>query len=436
MVGHRSRIASSWLVIILLCVVPSLPAAAEVPASEGGMTDRVIAIMWDAFDSGYLDGRARTPHLDRLVEGGVLYPNLQVVYPTVTNVSWSSILTGASPKVTGNLAYWWNRQLNMASGMSRQYSGETIAQALRRGGKSSLSIGMWLLDGRGVSATSPQALYLDPGPEFDKRVDVLIDVLEGKYGYDPDFIAIYANHLDDVGHQYGPNHPRVVEVLESMDQALGRLLAALERLSLMEETTILVMSDHGMSEARVSIRNAVARALATEGFILDWVASDGGSALILSEIVAVAPGRTAFMYFKGRNTERHQPQRPFTEEEKEQVLDIIRRLPEVARVLTRAELDTMGVHPLQADFVIEAVPPYAFFPSTTPDMRGTHSSTNEMLVPLILYGAGIRQGIELPGGSSLDVAPTIAYLLGAPAPSQAEGTVLLDALCTTEHPCE
>lgn len=416
------------LLWVLFWVIGTQPLQASESERIDGLTNRVIAIMWDAFAPSYIDGRANTPHLDRLIRGGVIYPNLQVVYPAVTNVSWTSMLTGASPDATGNLAYWWNRHSNVASGMSRQYSGETIAEAVRRGGKRSLSIGMWLLDGRGVSSMSPQALYLDPGPEFDQRIDVLIDVLNGRYGYDPHFIAVYANHLDETGHDYGPTHQRVIDKLEAMDRSLGRLLAEMEGLGVLNETTLVIVGDHGMTEARVSLRNAVSRALALEGYIIDWVASGGGSASLLSEIVAVSPGRSAFMYFKGRNMGSNQPQRPFTEAEQADVIDILLNVPGVARVLSREELDAMGVHPLQGDFVIETEPPYAFFPSTTPDMRGTHSSTTEMFVPLILYGAGIKSSSVVAGGRSLDIAPTISYLLGVPAPSSSEGTVLFEAL--------
>ena len=48
---------------------------------------------------------------------------------------------------------------------------------------------------------------------------------------------------------------------------------------------------------------------------------------------------------------------------------------------------------------------------------------------LVMAGPGIRQGVRLPAPPwTVDVAPTLAYLLGMPAPAQAEGKIIGQAL--------
>jgi hypothetical protein len=50
-------------------------------------------------------------------------------------------------------------------------------------------------------------------------------------------------------------------------------------------------------------------------------------------------------------------------------------------------------------------------------------------VPLVLAGAGVRAGATLePAARMIDVAPTVAALLGVPAPGHGTGSVLVDAL--------
>lgn len=49
-------------------------------------------------------------------------------------------------------------------------------------------------------------------------------------------------------------------------------------------------------------------------------------------------------------------------------------------------------------------------------------------VPLILAGKGILPGAQTHGARSIDVAPTIAALLGVPGPGHAEGRALVDLL--------
>jgi hypothetical protein len=51
-----------------------------------------------------------------------------------------------------------------------------------------------------------------------------------------------------------------------------------------------------------------------------------------------------------------------------------------------------------------------------------------MEVPLVLAGAGIRQGAQLHGARLIDLAPTMAALLGTSAPRHALGRTLVEAL--------
>ena len=49
-------------------------------------------------------------------------------------------------------------------------------------------------------------------------------------------------------------------------------------------------------------------------------------------------------------------------------------------------------------------------------------------VPLILVGEGVIPGAQIRGARSIDVAPTVAALLGVPSPGHAEGRALVEAL--------
>lgn len=62
--------------------------------------------------------------------------------------------------------------------------------------------------------------------------------------------------------------------------------------------------------------------------------------------------------------------------------------------------------------------------------RGGHGGVEEevMNVPLILAGAGVREGGVVLDARLIDVAPTVAALLGVPAPGHALGRTLTNAL--------
>ncbi|WP_214481556.1 alkaline phosphatase family protein [Bacillus sp. SM2101] len=63
-----------------------------------------------------------------------------------------------------------------------------------------------------------------------------------------------------------------------------------------------------------------------------------------------------------------------------------------------------------------------------------HLDEGERYVPFFMYGANIEKGKRIDDKQSLvSVAPTIAYLLGAPYPSHSRGPVLVDAIRKGVH---
>lgn len=58
-----------------------------------------------------------------------------------------------------------------------------------------------------------------------------------------------------------------------------------------------------------------------------------------------------------------------------------------------------------------------------------HLDEGERYVPFFMYGHGVRKGVKVEEKHSLvSVAPTIAYLLGAPYPDHSRGPVLVEAI--------
>jgi len=57
-----------------------------------------------------------------------------------------------------------------------------------------------------------------------------------------------------------------------------------------------------------------------------------------------------------------------------------------------------------------------------------HGTFAEMLVPLILWGSGIKPGIIITRARNIDVVPTMLHVLRLPIPKWIEGEVLRTAL--------
>jgi len=65
---------------------------------------------------------------------------------------------------------------------------------------------------------------------------------------DLDLIFVYFGWPDECAHRHGWMSPPYLEAIANADACLGQVLAALERLGRAEETTTLVLSDHGGHE--------------------------------------------------------------------------------------------------------------------------------------------------------------------------------------------
>jgi len=80
------------------------------------------------------------------------------------------------------------------------------------------------------------------------------------------------------------------------------------------------------------------------------------------------------------------------------------------------------------DLVAEAEAPWHFSALDDGKPRGSHGSTAESHIPLILAGSGVRSGAPVNGAGLVDVAPTVAALLGVTPPANAQGRALHQVL--------
>jgi hypothetical protein len=90
-------------------------------------------------------------------------------------------------------------------------------------------------------------------------------------------------------------------------------------------------------------------------------------------------------------------------------------------------------HPdVSGDVLLVSRPGY--MPRNTP--RGENHAepyAYDTHVPLLLVGAGIRPGVYTRRVSTLDIAPTLSYLLRVQEPSGNEGRILSEAVATPSH---
>lgn len=245
----------------------------------------------------------------------------------------------------------------------------------------------------------------------------------------PDLLAISLNAHDYAGHSWGPDSWEVLDLTLRLDAALGELFAALDRQVGADGWAVVLTSDHGATPLVERSPHAGARRIPTAEIAAlveaelarslglgPWVAKVTASQLYLSDRWHALP-----------------------------VQDRIRTLDELARAQVRMPgIDSVHiVQALRGDCaalpgmqraVCNALAPDAsgdlyLVPSRgsliTDYTTGTHHDApndDNRKVPILVRAPGVapQQG----AGSLLQVAPTVAALLGIPAPPAATAAPL------------
>ncbi|MGH9022953.1 MAG: alkaline phosphatase family protein [Acidimicrobiia bacterium] len=417
-----SALTAMTALAVLAGVVAPGPAVAEVDSRE---TRYVVLVDWDGFDPDFLS-RAPTPNLDALAARGTLAV-ARSVFPSVSNPARASMATGAFPEDHGNFAYYYDAQASRAVGQTRFLAVETLAEAVASEGGRVASVQWYIVHGHGTSYGDPAHLYVAPGGACARRIDVAVDILRKRpvnSGGDtvrvpviPDLLAVYCDDLDALAHREGTESPGIGPLLAEMDRQLGRIVETIRQVGIEERATIVLTSDHGLTSWDRTLLPQVLVALAVAGYRAEFVPV-GGFASPGTEVIIVPNGvRTGNIALFGRAA---------TSQGRVEVERALEQLPQVARVLNGDDLAELRAATRHVDLVAEAEPPWGFSLSTPGQAQGAHGSTLELEVPLLLSGAGVRKGQGMPGTPRIiDIAPTIAALLGFRPPAGSQGLNLL-----------
>jgi arylsulfatase A-like enzyme len=394
----------------------------------------VILVDWDGFGADLLRG-APMPNLRALARRGSL-STAQSTYSTYSNSARASMSTGAYPEVHGNAGFYLDRASDVVVDQNRDLRAETINQALAGAGRTTASVGWYMVENAGTALGDPAYLYVEPGvaPQYEgtpgasfaTRVDVALDILNRRpvdsggsqvtVPEVPAFLAVYAAEIDTLLHAEGPASASLPALLDAYDRDLGRLVQGVRDAGLAGRTALMLTADHGFSAWTQTVMPALVEAIRSGGLRAE-VVMVGASPPADTEVVLLSNGvRMSNVYLRGRAAGA---------EGRAVVRQAADRVGNIARVLDQRDLRRLRASDKLGDLVLEAQPPYHFSLLDDGNVRGSHGSTFERAVPLVLAGRGVRRRRGGAAGASLvDVAPTIAALLGLPPPAAAQGRAL------------
>lgn len=222
----------------------------------------------------------RLPHFARLVSAGSVARGI-TAFPSTTSVAYLPFLTGCLPgrcnvpsiRWLDRAAYggrWWAERDAVRSYCG--YQAGLLDQDIAPGVRTIFelvpeSAAFFTMITRGLTperdpiqgarkfwgAISHYLLWHQPGD--DAVATALVDWIRR----DPEWRFLFAQFpaVDGYTHQATPDAPRVIEALHRVDRTVGALTARLEANGQLDDTLILMVSDHGASVVREHLDLAV-----------------------------------------------------------------------------------------------------------------------------------------------------------------------------------
>ncbi len=454
---------SLCLVAFLSCLVN---ARAESPA------EHVILVSVDGWAHHYFDdAKCHMPAVKKLAAEGVRAKKMLCSFPTVTWTNHTTLVTGVEPGKHGVIAnaYWdrneWKKIPFIPDPIFNKdeiVKVPTIYDVVKQAGKTTAAVIWpasrgantldWTVPDVGVQAlfeqySTPQLLEeaKAAGIPFEKQEEWCKAGNAGKpqrdYMYSqlaqhiirtkkPHFLALHLVSLDALEHAHGRQTPEAYWAANDSDNRIADLVRATEEAGIRDKTTFIITTDHGFITYNKSINPNVL--LRKEGLSKTML---GKSLAKDSKVFAMSEGGACFVYVLDQ-ANRDSILADITPKlaALEGVEAIVERKDFAAKVGHQlAEQD-----PREPDLFLSAKDGYAFSDSLadvneitpTNGPKGTHGylpTHPDLYGCFVISGAGVKKGQTIEEMKNLDVAPTIAKLLGVTLPN-VDGQVLKEAL--------
>ena len=432
------------LLAAALAVCPFLASAQ--PAAKA---QTVVVISLDGFPAYDLDDpKLPIPTLRKLIAHGSLARRMTTVNPTVTWPNHTAIVTGVDASrhgllVNGSIVRtgsWPPVKVEPWIPKENMVHAATVYDVAHTAGLTTAQVD-WVAikSAPGITWEFPEIPSVD-GPieremiarglidaeaiqQFGKSnilrrdqfwTDAAIHILRE---HKPNLLLFHLLSLDATHHTYGPRSLAGNGAIAFLDSCVARLLEGIRAAGMEDRTTVIVVSDHGFKQVKNQIHVNVALA----GMHLE------------DKVYAMPEGGLALVYVDPKSAADTMP--------------VLRKglaaIDGIADVAGPERYQALGLpdparDPQMADLVLIPKSGYAFSASrggpvstTVASASGAHGYVNtdpELDAIFIASGKGIRPGVTLDRVRNMDVAPTIAALLGVRMPNDIQGKTILGIL--------
>ncbi len=435
----RLSLSGLGLVLAAMMALEVAPHATQAPTAAR----HVVLISLDGFPSWALDDPyLPVPTLRRLAARGALARGMRPVNPTVTWPNHTTLITGVTPAKHGVL---FNGLLKRDPGVpprvepwlprDQMVRAKTLYDVAHARGMTTAQVD-WvaIMAAPTVTWEFPER----PSPDgaiaqelvkagvlsqaeldsFATRNIIWRDHIWTEAAahiitrHKPNLMMYHLLNLDSTQHRYGPRTPAAMSTMALLDTHVARIVAAVDQAGLTPNTTFVVVSDHGfrLVKRQIRLNAALVRAgliKVQDGKILQsdaYVVPEGGSAIVYLTVPdptgdLLARARKAITGVEGINAiiePADYPRWGLPLPSVNDQMGVLFITPKDGYSFTAA---------VGEDVVVDA-------PEGSLGAHGYPASDPDLSALFIASGAGITPGSKLDVIDNVDVAPTLAELLG------------------------
>lgn len=256
----------------------------------------------------------------------------------------------------------------------------------------------------------------------------------------PDLLVISVSVTDYVGHRYGPDSPEALDLAARTDRRMAQFLRFLDAHVGAGRYVVTITADHGVPPITAVARQYEAAPFDSIGGIPDaaerrWIDRVVGGPAAHGLVRALSNGDVTFNAdsLAALGLDRARAARTLA--------DSAWASPWFAAAYTADELreatpdDTPRGRLAEGWFPgrcgdVSLVPRANAILALGKESRTSHGTPwrYDVHVPFVLFGAGVKPGTYRGPVSTLDIAPTVAALLGVEPPAQCQGHARIEAL--------
>jgi len=455
----KTRTWQSVSSIGVLAAVLWLTAGSHAQAPRtGASSNHVVVISLDGFPAWALDDPyLPVPTLRRLAREGAMAKSMRPVDPTVTWANHTSMVTGVSPakhgvifngllvrepRVPPRVEPWRDKK--------EMVHARTVYDAAFERGMTTAQVD-WVAIHNPGTITWEFAERPDPKSAIPQEMvkaglisQADVDTFSSRNilwrdqiwtqaaahiirQHKPNLMLFHLLNLDSTHHRYGPRSPAGMTAMTLLDSHVATIVKAVEDSGLADRTTFIVVSDHGFRLVKRQIRPNVVFAKAGLLKVVD-------NKITEAEAYSIPEGGTALVYVTVPDESGAVLKRAKDALAGLEGVDSIAEAADFARYGLPQPTPTsqMGALLLIAKegyaFTADGVEPAVV--DAAIGSLGSHgyvASDPDLQAIFIAAGRGIRRGATVDQVSNLDLAPTIAQLLGVEL-RDVEGKVLTSIL--------